>query len=56
MGWLAREAQLRAALEAPVEVLDDERALNPAVTNWRGLTVGEIRPAFDIDLSAVLKP
>lgn len=26
------------------------------VTNWRGLTVGEIRPAFDIDLSAVLKP
>ena len=37
MGWLAREAQLRAALEAPVEVLDDERALNPAVTDWRGL-------------------
>ncbi len=37
MGWLAREAQLRAALQAPVESLEDERALSPAVMDWRGL-------------------
>ena len=37
MNWLAREAQLRAALEAPVESLDDARALAPAVIDWRGL-------------------
>ncbi len=37
MGWLAREAQLRAALRAPVESLEDESALSPAVIDWRGL-------------------
>lgn len=37
MGWMEREAHLRAALEAPVESLDDERALSPAVMDWRGL-------------------
>lgn len=37
MNWLAREAQLRAALEAPVERLDDPRALAPAVFDWRGM-------------------
>ncbi len=37
MHWLAREAQLRAALQAPVEALDDERALDPGVIDWRGL-------------------
>ena len=37
MAWLQREAQLRAALEANVEMLDDPRALEPAVTDWRGL-------------------
>ena len=37
MHWLARESQLRAALQAPVDALDDERALAPAVMDWRGL-------------------
>ena len=37
MGWMEREAQVRAALQAPIESLDDERALNPAVIDWRGL-------------------
>ena len=37
MGWLAREAQLRAALDADVDSLEDERALSPAVMDWRGL-------------------
>ena len=37
MGWLERESQLRAALNADVESLDDERALSPAVMDWRGL-------------------
>jgi uncharacterized protein len=37
MAWLAREAQLRAALQAPVESLDDDSALSPAVMDWRGL-------------------
>lgn len=36
MGWLERESQLRAALNADVESLDDERALSPAVMDWRG--------------------
>ena len=36
MHWLEREQQLRAALEAPVEALDDERALEPGVIDWRG--------------------
>ncbi len=37
MGWLERESQLRAALNADVESLEDERALSPAVMDWRGL-------------------
>ena len=37
MGWLAREAQLRHALDNPVEELDADGALTPAVTDWRGL-------------------
>ena len=37
MGWQEREAQLRAALEAPVDSLEDEGALAPAVMDWRGL-------------------
>ncbi len=37
MGWMARESQLRAALAAPVDSLEDERALSPAVMDWRGL-------------------
>lgn len=37
MAWLEREAQIRTALEANVELLDDPRALEPAVTDWRGL-------------------
>ncbi len=37
MHWLAREAQLRAQLQAPVEALDDEQALEPGVIDWRGL-------------------
>ena len=37
MGWMERESQLRAALTAPVESLEDERALSPAVMDWRGL-------------------
>ena len=37
MGWLEREAQLRAALTADVDSLEDERALSPAVMDWRGL-------------------
>ena len=37
MGWQAREAQLRAALNNPVESLEDEGALSPAVMDWRGL-------------------
>lgn len=37
MGWLEREAQLRAALQAPIESLDDACALSPAVLDWRGL-------------------
>ena len=38
MNWLARESQIRAALEAPVDTLDDPRALDPATIDWRGLT------------------
>ena len=37
MGWLERESQLRAALNAEVDSLEDERALSPAVMDWRGL-------------------
>lgn len=37
MHWLEREMQLRAALEVPVEVLDDDAALGPGVIDWRGL-------------------
>ncbi|MCL1961709.1 MAG: UPF0149 family protein [Desulfovibrionaceae bacterium] len=36
MGWMEREAQLRAELEAsPGD--DDDDGLNPAVVDWRGL-------------------
>ena len=37
MHWLARETQLRAALEADVQDLNDPRALSPAVLDWRGM-------------------
>ena len=37
MHWMEREAQLRAALRAPVEALEDEGALEPGVLDWRGL-------------------
>ena len=37
MHWLAREAQLRAALDADVEDLNDARALQPATADWRGM-------------------
>lgn len=37
MHWLAREAQLRTALQTPVQALDDERTLAPAAMDWRGL-------------------
>lgn len=36
MRWLEREQQLRTALEAPVEALDDARALEPGVIDWNG--------------------
>ena len=36
MHWLEREQQLRAALQVPVEALDDARALEPGVIDWRG--------------------
>ena len=37
MNWLARETQIRAALQAPVQALDDPRALEPATLDWRGM-------------------
>lgn len=37
MHWLARESQVRAALEAQVDDLADPRALEPAVLDWRGM-------------------
>jgi len=37
MNWLARAAQLRTALEADIENLDDPRALQPAMLDWRGM-------------------
>lgn len=37
MHWLAREAQVRAALQAGVDDLNDPRALDPAVLDWRGM-------------------
>ena len=37
MNWQARQAQIEAALDAQVESLDDPRALNPAVIDWRGM-------------------
>ncbi|MDO5624261.1 MAG: UPF0149 family protein [Pseudomonadota bacterium] len=39
MHWYAREAQLRAALEAPVDDLRDERALQPGLIDWRGMAL-----------------
>ncbi|QTD45155.1 YecA family protein [Ottowia testudinis] len=37
MNWLARETQIRAALDARVETLDDPRSLDPATIDWRGM-------------------
>ena len=37
MHWLAREAQLRAGMQSDVDDLNDERALDPGVLDWRGL-------------------
>ncbi|MGB3067432.1 MAG: UPF0149 family protein [Ottowia sp.] len=37
MNWLARESQIRQALESPVESLDDPQALDPAIMDLRGL-------------------
>ena len=37
MGWMEREAQLRHALDNPVDTLDADGALSPAVMDWRGL-------------------
>jgi len=37
MHWLAREAQVRTALQAQVEDLSDPRALEPALLDWRGM-------------------
>lgn len=37
MNWLARESQIRAALEAQVDDLSDPRALQAAVSDWRGM-------------------
>ena len=36
MHWMERAEQVRTALEAPVEALDDERALEPGVVDWQG--------------------
>lgn len=37
MNWLARETQLRTALQAPVQSLGDAGALDPAMLDWRGM-------------------
>ncbi len=37
MHWLAREAQVRAALQARVDDLNDPSALDPAVLDWGGM-------------------
>ncbi|HMN20966.1 MAG TPA: UPF0149 family protein [Ottowia sp.] len=37
MHWLARESQVRTALQAQVDDLSDPRALEPAVLDWRGM-------------------
>ncbi len=37
MNWLARQAQIRAALQAPVDDLNDPRVLEPATLDWRGM-------------------
>ncbi|QXL83359.1 UPF0149 family protein [Comamonas sp. NLF-1-9] len=44
MHWLEREQQLRSALQAPVQALDDERALDPGVLDWRGLLLSLPEP------------
>ncbi|WP_028601931.1 YecA family protein [Ottowia thiooxydans] len=41
MNWLAREAQIRASLDAPVEALDDPRALDPVVMDMRGMVAAQ---------------
>ena len=47
MHWLAREAQVRAALEAEVDDLNDARALQPAMLDWRGMQ--QVLPEGDRD-------
>lgn len=37
MNWQAREAQLRTALQAPVQNLGEPGALDPATLDWRGM-------------------
>lgn len=37
MHWLQREAQIRTALQAPVQDLSDPDALEPATLDWRGM-------------------
>lgn len=37
MLWQEREAQIRAALEADIERLEEEDLLQPAVLDWRGM-------------------
>ena len=37
MHWMARESQLRAALQASIDSLEDDAALRPATLDWRGL-------------------
>jgi len=58
MNWLARAAQLRAALEADVESFDDPRALQPAMLDWRGMLAAmpEDERADDLELSAEAAP
>jgi len=38
MGWMERESQLRAQLEASIESSNGELALDPAVIDWRGMS------------------
>lgn len=40
MGWLQRQAQIRAALQAQVDDLQDPRALCPSLLDWRALQAG----------------
>ena len=40
MGWLQRQAQIRTALQAQVNDLQDPRALCPSLLDWRALQAG----------------